>query len=162
VILHNETMTKTAILTDQQFLKEAFNEALESYREGGIPIGAVMVENGDIIGRGHNQRVQFNDPIAHGEMDCIRKVGRRASYNGITLYTTLSPCMMCAGTIIQFGIPRVVVGENLSFKGNLEFLQSHGVDVMLLNDPSCHDLMQKFIQGKPLLWLEDIAGRDHV
>jgi cytosine deaminase len=155
-------MTKTAILTDQQFLKEAFNEALESYREGGIPIGAVMVENGDIIGRGHNQRVQFNDPIAHGEMDCIRKVGRRASYNGITLYTTLSPCMMCAGTIIQFGIPRVVVGENLSFKGNLEFLQSHGVDVMLLNDPSCHDLMQKFIQGKPLLWLEDIAGRDHV
>ncbi len=162
MILHNETMTKTAILTDQQFLKEAFNEALESYREGGIPIGAVMVENGDIIGRGHNQRVQFNDPIAHGEMDCIRKVGRRASYNGITLYTTLSPCMMCAGTIIQFGIPRVVVGENLSFKGNLEFLQSHGVDVMLLNDPSCHDLMQKFIQGKPLLWLEDIAGRDHV
>jgi len=155
-------MTKTAILTDQQFLKEAFNEALESYREGEIPIGAVMVENGDIIGRGHNQRVQFNDPIAHGEMDCIRKVGRRASYNGITLYTTLSPCMMCAGTIIQFGIPRVVVGENLSFKGNLEFLQSHGVDVMLLNDPSCHDLMQKFIQGKPLLWLEDIAGRDHV
>jgi cytosine deaminase len=155
-------MTKTAILTDQQFLKEAFNEALKSYREGGIPIGAVMVENGDIIGRGHNQRVQFNDPIAHGEMDCIRKVGRRASYNGITLYTTLSPCMMCAGTIIQFGIPRVVVGENLSFKGNLEFLQSHGVDVMLLNDPSCHDLMQKFIQGKPLLWLEDIAGRDHV
>ena len=155
-------MTKTAILTDQQFLKEAFNEALKSYREGGIPIGAVMVENGDIIGRGHNQRVQFNDPIAHGEMDCIRKVGRRASYNGITLYTTLSPCMMCAGTIIQFGIPRVVVGENLSFKGNLEFLQSHGVDVMLLNDPSCHDLMQKFIQGKPLLWLEDFAGRDHV
>ena len=162
MILHNETMTKTAILTDQQFLKEAFNEALESYREGGIPIGAVMVENGDIIGRGHNQRVQFNDPIAHGEMDCIRKVGRRASYNGITLYTTLSPCMMCAGTIIQFGIPKVVVGETISFKGNLEFLQSHGVDVLLLNDPSCLDLMQKFIKGKPLLWFEDIAGRDHV
>ncbi len=100
-------------------MNEALNEALGSYREGGIPIGSVMVENGIVIGRGHNQRVQLNDPIAHGEMDCIRNVGRRASYKDITLYTTLSPCMMCAGTIIQFGIPRVVVGENLSFKGNL-------------------------------------------
>jgi cytosine deaminase len=148
--------------TDQKFLKEAFNEALDSYREGGIPIGAVMVENGIVIGRGHNQRVQLNDPIAHGEMDCIRNVGRRASYKDVTLYTTLSPCMMCAGTIIQFGIPRVVVGENLSFKGNLEFLESHGVKTLLVNDPRCHDLMQEFIKMKPLLWYEDIAGRDHV
>ncbi len=155
-------MTKTSISTDQQFLNEAFKEALDSYQEGGIPIGAVMVENGRIIGRGHNQRVQTNDPIAHGEMDCIRKIGRRSSYKELTLYTTLSPCMMCAGTIVQFGIPRVVVGENLSFKGNLEFLQSHGVDILLLNDLSCLDLMQKFIKGKPLLWFEDIAGRDHV
>lgn len=148
--------------TDQDFLNEALNEALASYREGGIPIGSVMVENGIVIGRGHNQRVQLNDPIAHGEMDCIRNVGRRASYKDITLYTTLSPCMMCAGTIIQFGIPRVVVGENLSFKGNLEFLESHGVDILLMNDSGCHDLMQKFIKAKPLLWYEDIAGREHV
>ena len=155
-------MPTIAAQTDQEFLKAAFKEALASYRQGGIPIGAVMVENGNIIGRGHNQRVQLNDPIAHGEMDCIRNAGRRASYKDVTLYTTLSPCMMCAGTIIQFGIPRVVVGENLSFKGNLEFLKSHGVEILLMNDSGCHDLMQKFIKGKPILWDEDIAGRDHV
>jgi cytosine deaminase len=155
-------MPTIAAPNDQEFLKAAFNEALASYRQGGIPIGAVMVENGIIIGKGHNQRVQLNDPIAHGEMDCIRNAGRRASYKEVTLYTTLSPCMMCAGTIIQFGIPRVIVGENLSFKGNLEFLKSHGVEILLMNDSGCHDLMQKFIKGKPILWDEDIAGREHV
>ena len=155
-------MPTIAAQTDQEFLKAAFNEALASYRQGGIPIGAVMVENGIIIGKGHNQRVQLNDPIAHGEMDCIRNAGRRASYKEVTLYTTLSPCMMCAGTIIQFGIPRVIVGENLSFKGNLEFLKSHGVEILLMNDSGCHDLMQKFIKGNPILWDEDIAGREHV
>jgi len=155
-------MITTIAQADQRFMKEALNEARASYREGGIPVGSVMVEKGVIISRGHNQRVQSNDPIAHGEMDCIRKAGRRPSYNNVTLYTTLSPCMMCAGTIVQFGIPRVVIGEDLSFKGNLEFLKSHGIEILLMNDPACHELMQEFIKGKPLLWHEDIAGRDHV
>ena len=130
--------------------------------EGGIPIGAVMVENNNIIGEGHNRRVQDGDPIAHGEMDCLRKVGRRDNYKNVTLFTTLSPCMMCSGTIVQFGIARVVIGENKSFLGNIEFLKQHGVEVILLNDISCQSLMQRFISEKPQLWNEDISGREHV
>src|SRR5581483_5819041 len=96
---------------DLRFLRAAYEQAVKSYTEGGLPIGAVMVENGSIIARGHNRRVQQRDPTAHGEMDCLRNAGRRARYEGVTLYTTLSPCMMCAGTLVQFGVPRVVVGE---------------------------------------------------
>jgi creatinine deaminase len=144
---------------DRQFLRLAFDQAVKSYNEGGLPIGAVMVENGVVIAAGHNRRVQEMDPIAHGEMDCFRKAGRRARYDTVSLYTTLSPCMMCSGTIVQFGVNRVVVGEDRNFPGNLDFLRSHGVHVTLLNDPDCIALMKRFIKEHPDLWDEDIAGR---
>lgn len=141
---------------------KAFDQALKSYQEGGLPIGAVMAEGDKEIAAGHNRRVQDGDPIAHGEMDCLRKAGRRARYDNVTLYTTLSPCMMCAGTIIQFGIKRVVVGEDKNFPGNIDFLRNHGVEVTLLQDPQCIELMGRFIRERPDLWDEDIAGRTTV
>jgi cytosine/creatinine deaminase len=144
---------------DVRFLRAAYEQAFESYRQGGLPIGAAMVENGALIAVGHNRRVQDGDPIAHGEMDCFRKAGRRARYDGVTLYTTLSPCMMCAGTVLQFGVKRVVVGENRNFPGNIEFLRSHGVEVRLMDDADCIALMRRFITERPQLWDEDIAGR---
>jgi cytosine/creatinine deaminase len=143
-------------------MRRAFEQALKSYNEGGLPIGAVMVEGGSVIGHGHNRRVQDGDPTAHGEMDCLRRAGRRRRYDSVTLYTTLSPCMMCSGTIVQFGIPRVVIGENINFPGNIEFLRQHGVDVVLVDDPDCKELMSRFIRERPELWDEDIAGRDYV
>ncbi len=145
-------------MNDNQFMREAFLQAKKSYDEGGLPIGAVMVENGVVIASGHNRRVQDGDPIAHGEMDCLRRAGRRVRYDGVTLYTTLSPCMMCAGTIAQFGIPRVVIGEAQTFSGNVDFLKSHNIDVVLLNDADCIELMSRFIRERPDLWDEDIAG----
>ena len=146
----------------REFLRAAYEQALASYHEGGLPIGAVMVENGAIVAAGHNRRVQDRDPIAHGEMDCIRKAGRRSRYDAVTLYTTLSPCMMCAGTVVQFGIKRVVVGENRNFPGNIDFLRQHGVDVVVIDDAECIALMRRFIDEHPELWDEDIAGRSAV
>lgn len=146
-------------LKDAEFMQAAYAQAVTSYEEGGLPIGAVMVEGGVIVARGHNRRVQDGDPIAHGEMDCLRQAGRRARYDRVTLYTTLSPCMMCAGTIVQFGIPRVVVGEDRNFPGNAEFLRARGVEVVLLEDAACIELMARFIAERPGLWDEDIAGR---
>jgi cytosine deaminase len=140
-------------------MRAAYAQALKSYEEGGLPIGAVMVEGDALVASGHNRRVQDGDPIAHGEMDCLRRAGRRPRYDTITLYTTLSPCMMCAGTIVQFGIPRVVVGEDRNFPGNAEFLRARGVEVVLLDDPACIELMRRFIVERPELWDEDIAGR---
>jgi len=142
----------------QAFMRIAYEQALKSYEEGGLPIGAAMVENGVVIAVGHNRRVQDGDPIAHGEMDCLRKAGRRRDYAGITLYTTLSPCMMCAGTIVQFGIKSVVIGEARNFPGNVEFLRQSGVDVVVLNDPDCEAIMARFIRERPELWHEDIAS----
>jgi cytosine deaminase len=153
-------MTLTA--TDDAFLRRAFEQAQKSYDEGGLPIGAAMVLDGELIGVGHNRRVQDGDPTAHGEMDCFRRVGRRADYRGVSLYTTLSPCMMCAGTVVQFGIPRVVVGEDRSFPGNIAFLREHGVEVVLADDAQCIELMQRFIRERPAVWSEDIAGRENV
>ena len=147
---------------DAIFLKQALAQAQKSYDEGGLPIGAVMVEDGVAIGAGHNRRVQDGDPTAHGEMDCFRRVGRRADYRQVTLYTTLSPCMMCAGTAVQFGIRRVVVGEDRSFPGNIDFLRAHGVTVALIDDAACRELMSRFIRERPELWHEDIAGRERV
>ena len=147
---------------DLRFLHAAYEQALKSYNEGGLPIGAVMVENGAVIAAGHNRRVQDDDPIAHGEMDCFRKAGRRVRYDGVTLYTTLSPCMMCAGTVVQFGVKRVVVGENRNFAGNIDFLRSRAVEVRLVHDPDCIALMRRFITEHPQLWDEDIAGRSKV
>ncbi|WP_286828188.1 MULTISPECIES: nucleoside deaminase [Kordiimonas] len=146
--------------THTDFMAEALKQAQKSYDEGGLPIGAVMVENGEIIARGYNRRVQDGDPTAHGEMDCLRQAGRRARYDGVTLYTTLSPCMMCAGTIVQFGISHVVIGEAENFHGNEAFLRENGVNVIRLDDPDCIELMSRFIAEKPILWDEDIAGND--
>ncbi len=142
---------------DQKLLKIAYEEAKEGFQEGGCPIGSVLARNGKIIAQGRNQRVQKGDPIAHGEMDALRKAGRQKTYKDTVLYTSLSPCMMCSGTIVQFGIPKVVIGENKSFGGNEEFLTSRGVEVLIANDKNCIQLMSQFIKEKPELWLEDIA-----
>ena len=147
---------------DRRFLRAAYEQALKSYREGGLPIGGVMVEDGAIIAAGHNRRVQSGDPIAHGEMDCFRAAGRRARYDTVALYTTLSPCMMCAGTVVQFGVRRVLIGEARNFPGNPDFLRAHGVQVEIADDPDCIELMTRFIVEKPELWDEDIAGRNQV
>ena len=142
---------------DLKFMALALDEAKIGYDEGGVPVGSVMVAAGKLLARGHNRRVQEGDPIAHGEMDCLRRAGRRPHYRDVTLYTTLSPCMMCAGTILQFDIPRVVIGERVNFEGNGDFLAERGVDVVLLNDANCIELMSRFIKEKPELWNEDIA-----
>ena len=142
---------------DQRFLRLAYDEAKAGFDEGGCPIGSVLAKGSQLIAQGRNQRVQCGDPIAHGEMDCLRKAGRQKSYKGMTLYTSLSPCMMCSGTIVQFGIERVVVGENVNFGGNEDFLRERGVEVVVLNDADCVDLMAQFIREKPELWAEDIA-----
>lgn len=125
--------------------------------EGGLPIGAVLVEGERTVASGHNQRIQRGDPTAHGEMDCLRAAGRRSSYRNTTLFTTLSPCMMCAGTIVQFKIPRVVVGEDRNFQGNLSFLRERGVTVSVLDSMPCFELMRSFIREHPEIWNEDIA-----
>ncbi|MEM7301800.1 MAG: nucleoside deaminase [Pseudomonadota bacterium] len=143
--------------TDRQFLRIAYEEAKAGFDEGGCPIGSVLAEGDRLIAQGRNQRVQGGDPIAHGEMDCLRKAGRQKSYKSMTLYTSLSPCMMCSGTIVQFEIPRVVVGENVNFGGNEDFLRERGVDVIVVNDAECIALMDRFIKEKPELWAEDIA-----
>ena len=145
---------------DVRFMKLAFEEARRGYEEGGVPVGSVMVEDGAVIAGGHNRRVQVGDPIAHGEMDCIRNAGRRPGYGRVTLYTTLSPCMMCAGAILQFGVPRVVIGEDRNFAGNADFISERGVEVVVMNDSTCIALMERFIGERPELWNEDIAVQE--
>jgi cytosine/creatinine deaminase len=142
---------------DRKFLRIAYEEAKAGFDEGGCPIGSVIVRGDQVLGQGRNQRVQGGDPIAHGEMDALRKAGRQRTYKDTVIYTSLSPCMMCTGTIIQFGIPRVVIGENKTFGGNEDFLRSKGVEVIVADDPDCIALMTKFITEKPELWAEDIA-----
>ena len=142
---------------DKRLLRIAYNEAKLGFEEGGCPIGSVLARGAEIVSQGRNQRVQKGDLIAHGEMDALRKAGRQKTYRDTTLYTSLSPCMMCTGTILQFGIPRVVIGENKNFGGNEEFLRSKGVEVLIANDEDCIELMTRFINEKPELWAEDIA-----
>ena len=142
--------------TDARFLRLAYEEAQIGYAEGGCPIGSVLVADATVLARGRNRRVQEGDPIAHGEMDCLRRAGRQKSYRRMTLYTSLSPCMMCTGTIIQFGIPRVVIGEARNFRGNPDHLRAHGVTVIIADDGDCIALMARFIREKPELWSEDI------
>jgi len=144
--------------TDRNFLKIAYQEAKKGFDEGGCPIGSVLARGDQLISQGRNQRVQKGDPIAHGEMDALRKAGRQKTYRDTTLYTSLSPCMMCSGTIIQFKIPRVVIAENTTFGGNENFLRSNGVEVLVADDPDCIALMEMFITQKPELWHEDIAS----
>ncbi|MDF2051134.1 nucleoside deaminase [Arthrobacter sp. Cr_A7] len=143
--------------TDLSAFEAAYQAAQKSLAEGGIPIGAALARDGVVIAGGHNERVQNADPIAHGEMSALRAAGRQKSYRDATLYTTLAPCAMCAGTIIQFKIPRVVVGEARTFDGELELLRSRGVDVVILDDPRCVDMMGRFQDAHPELWAEDIA-----
>ncbi|NNC71179.1 MAG: nucleoside deaminase [Flavobacteriaceae bacterium] len=147
-------------MSSPQHYQKALDQAKKSYREGGIPIGSVLVKNGTIIGAGHNQRVQQMNPILHGEMDCLQNAGRQTDYSDMTLYTTLSPCMMCSGTIIQFKIKNIVIGENINFEGNISLLEKNGIQVALLNDQESIELMAKFINEKPELWNEDIAEID--
>src|ERR1700733_5124693 len=130
--------------TDREMMALALGQARASLDGGGVPVGAVLAAGGEVIAAGHNERVQHGDPVAHGEISCLRNAGRRPSYAGTTLYTTLSPCEMCTGAILLFQIPRVVVGEARTFAGDLEFLRSRGVSVVLLDDPACAAVMKEF------------------
>jgi cytosine/creatinine deaminase len=150
-------MTGALSGTDRRMLRIAYEEAKTGFDEGGCPIGSVLARGETVVGRGRNRRVQQGDPIAHGEMDALRRAGRQRTYRDTTLYTSLSPCMMCAGTIVQFGIPRVVIAENTTFGGNEDFLRSRGVEVIVADDPDCIALMTRFIAERPELWSEDIA-----
>ncbi|MEL6945209.1 MAG: nucleoside deaminase [Bacteroidota bacterium] len=143
----------------QEFLAAALEEARKGYEEGGIPIGFVLVHKGEIIGRGHNRRVQNGSVVLHGEMDALENAGRQKAkiYQECTIYTTLSPCSMCSGTILLYGIPKVVIGENRTFLGEEEWLHSKGIETIVLDDKNCYELMQKFIQEQPELWNEDIG-----
>ncbi len=141
------------------FMKAAFEEAKQGLAEGGIPIGSVLVHNGKVLGRGHNRRVQKDSAILHGEMDALENAGRQpaAIYRESVLYTTLSPCPMCSGAILLYGIPHVVIGENHTFLGEEELLRSRGVQVEVLQNQECIDLMRGFIDTSPELWNEDIG-----
>ena len=142
-----------------EFMQAAIAEAEQGMAEGGIPIGSVIVFEGRIIGRGHNRRVQNGSPILHGEMDAFENAGRQPAsvYRQCTLYTTLSPCSMCSGAILLYGIPRVIIGENRSFMGEEELLRSRGVELAVLDDPRCIELMARMMREKPQLWNEDIG-----
>lgn len=144
-----------------QFFKAAVDEAKKGLEAGGIPIGSVLVIDGEIVGRGHNQRVQQGNPILHAEMDCLANAQRLSpsDYQRATLYSTLSPCDMCSGAILLYKIPRVVVGENRNFRGPEDYVRSRGVDVEVLNDPECIAMMERFIQENPTLWNEDIGEK---
>lgn len=138
-------------------MRIAYEAAKSGFDEGGCPIGSVLARNGEVVAQGRNQSVQRGDPIAHGEMDALRKAGRQKTYRDTVLYTSLSSCMMCAGTIVQFGISGVVIGDVQNFGGNEEFLRKRGVDVVIASDADCFSLMKRFIEEKPELWAEDIA-----
>ena len=140
-----------------EFMKEAIKEAKKGLAEGGIPIGSVLVKDGRIIGRGHNRRVQKGSPTLHAEIDCLEDAGRIGSYSGTVLYSTLMPCYLCAGAVVQFGIKRVVAGESVTFAGGPEFLKEHGVEVIDLNLDECINLMKDFIDKNKELWNEDIG-----
>jgi len=139
------------------FMKAAIDEARKGLAEGGIPIGSVLARKGKIIGRGHNKRVQDNDPILHAEIDCLRNAGRVGTYKDTVLYSTLMPCYLCAGAIVQFGIKKVIAGEAETFAGAREFMESHGVKVINLNLDKCKQLMREFVENNPDLWKEDIG-----
>lgn len=142
-----------------EFLQAAIAEAEQGRAEGGIPIGSVIVHQGRILGRGHNRRVQNGSCTLHGEMDALENAGRQPArvYRECTLYTTLSPCPMCSGAILLYGIPRVVIGENTSFMGEEALLRSRGVDLVVVDDPRCRQLMADFMRDCPELWNEDIG-----
>lgn len=140
-----------------KFMEAAIEEARKGLSEGGIPIGSVLVREDKIIGRGHNRRVQENDPVIHAEIDCLRNAGRIGVYSDTVLYSTLMPCYLCAGASVQFGIKKVIAGEDETFSGAREFMESHGIEVINLNLTECKNLMKDFIERNPELWFEDIG-----
>jgi cytosine deaminase len=143
---------------DKLALDIAIEEAEQSFAEGGIPIGAALIDpDGNIVARGHNRRVQTDDPTSHGETDCIRNAGRRRDWHTLTMATTLSPCAMCTGTAILHRIPRLVIGENKTFQGREDWLRAEGVEIILMDDPRCKKLMDDFIAAHPEVWNEDIG-----
>ena len=147
--------------TDLPAFEAAYQAAQKGMAEGGIPIGAALIgRDGSVLGRGHNRRVQHDDPSVHGETDAFRNAGRQRSYRGTTMVTTLSPCWYCSGLVRQFGISRVVIGEARTFSGGHDWLAEHGVEVVLLDDPECVELMTRFIAEHPALWYEDIGEDD--
>ena len=144
------------------FLKAAIEQAKLGYAAGGIPIGSVLVIEGEIVGRGHNQRVQKGSPVLHAEMDCLENAGRlpAEAYQTATLYSTLSPCDMCSGAILLYKIPKVIVGENRTFRGPEEYLRQRGVKVTVINDGECIAMMEQFQHEHPELWIEDIGEKN--
>lgn len=138
-------------------MEVAIAEARKGRSEGGIPIGSALVVDGRLVAQGHNKRVQEDNPILHGEMDCLNNAGRVGSYRNAVIYSTLMPCYMCAGTIVQFKIPKVVVGESVNFPGARAFMEEHGVEVVDLADAECIEMMRSFIEAEPGLWNEDIG-----
>src|ERR1051326_1493622 len=146
------------------FLRAALDEAKKGLSEGGLPIGSVLVRGNQIIGRGHNRRVQKGDPMAHAEIDCLTNAGRQRTYKDTVLYSTLMPCFLCSGAAVQFGVPKVVVGESVNFHGgegkggmSPQFMRSNGIEVIDLQDPECIEMMGRFIREHPELWNEDIG-----
>jgi cytosine deaminase len=140
-----------------EFMKAAIEEARQGLGEGGIPIGSVLVIDGRIVGRGHNRRVQDDDPVLHAEIDCLRNAGRVGTYAGAILYSTLMPCYLCAGAAVQFRIKKVVAGESRNFAGARELMEAHGIEVVDLDLAECRDMMARFIEANPQLWYEDIG-----
>ena len=147
----------TASAEPDSFMLAAIEEARKGMAEGGLPIGSVLVRDGKIIARGHNQRVQKGDPMAHAEINCLTNAGRQKTYKDTILYSTLMPCYLCSGAVVQFGVPKVVVGESVNFGGGPEFMRRHQVDVIDLRDSQCVEMMKKFIAEHPELWNEDIG-----
>src|SRR4051812_7363752 len=145
-------------------LKAAYDEAMKGLKEGGLPIGSVLVRGDQIIGRGHNRRVQHGDPMAHAEIDCMTQAGRQKTYKDTILYSTLMPCFLCSGAAVQFGVPKVIVGESVNFPGgegpggmSPAFMRSQGIEVVDVADPTCIEMMRDFIRKNPGLWNEDIG-----
>lgn len=143
----------------KKFMTEAWNEAQQGLKEGGLPIGSVLVVDGKIIGRGHNRRIQKGSPVLHAEMDCLENAGRLPAkvYQRSVLYSTLSPCDMCSGAVLLYKIPTVVIGENRNFRGPEEYVQKRGVELINLNDPRCVEMMETLVRERPELWNEDIG-----
>ena len=145
-------------MNDDYFMNEAIEEGKKSFLEGGIPIGAVLVKDNEIIGRGHNKLIQNNSAILHGEMDAIENAGRLKGkdYEKATLYTTLSPCPMCSGAVILYNIPKVVIGENKTLLGGEQLLKNNGVEVAVLNNSKCRELLEEYIKNNPNIWKEEL------
>ena len=144
-------------MSEKELMAAAIAQARKSLSEGGIPIGSALARAGELLALGHNKRVQENDPVTHAEIDCLRRAGRIGSFRDTVLYSTLMPCYLCSGAVVQFGIPKVIVGESRTFPGGPQFMRSHGVEVIDLDLPECVAMMTKFIAENPQLWNEDIG-----